>query len=94
MPPKLRKNCLSEERAKIATEGKKAKVNESVLEQGATVQTTSVSNKTTPPADPPAVDHEESDCSDATFDPQQDATNSTEVILDQFCRRLAINVTL
>ena len=84
MPPKSRKKRLSEERARIAREGKKAKIEESALEQGATAQTSSASATTTATADPPAVDPEESDRSDATFDPEQDATSSTEVILEQF----------
>ena len=84
MPPKSRKKRLSEERARIAREGKKAKIEESALEQGATAQTSSASAMTPPTDDPPAVDPEESDRSDATFDPEQDATSSTEVILEQF----------
>ena len=80
MPPKSRKKRLSDEGARVAREGKKAKVNEPALEQQAIAQTQSASTETTPPT----VDPEESDRSDATFDPEQEATSSTEAVLEQF----------
>ncbi len=79
MPTRSSKKRLSE-RARVAREGKKAKVNEPALEQQAIVQTQSASTETTPPA----VDPEESDRSDATFDPEQEATSSTEAVMEQF----------
>ena len=80
MPPKSRKMRLSDEGARVAREGKKDKVNEPALEQQAIAQTQSASTETTPPA----VDPEESDRSDATFDPEQEATSSTDAVLEQF----------
>ena len=72
MPPKSRKKRLNDEKATVAREGKKAKVDEPALEQ-AIAQIHSVSTETTPPA----VDPEESDRSGATFNPEKEATSST-----------------
>ena len=73
MPLKSRKKRLNDEKARVAREGKKAKVDEPALEQQAIAQTQSASTETTPPA----VDPEESDRSGATFNPEKEATSST-----------------
>ena len=71
MPPKSRKKRLNDEKARVAREGKKAKVDEPALEQQAITQTHSTETM------PPAVDPEESDCSGAMFNTEKEATSST-----------------
>ena len=91
MPPKSRKQCLRAERAQQARVGKKARLYESVAaaEEPAIERTLSATAETGTTAEMMllaglAGDPEESDRSDATFDPDQEATCSTDAILEQF----------
>ena len=77
MPPKSKSKRLLDEKAKVAREGKKYKFNESAQKQQAIPQTSSASTDTTPPV----VDPEESYHSDATYDPEKDATSSLDAVL-------------
>ena len=91
MPPKSRKQCLRTERAQQARVGKKARLYESVAaaEEPVIERTLSATAETGTTAETMllaclAGDPEESDRSDATFDPDQEATCSTYAILEQF----------
>ena len=81
MPPKSKSKRLREEKAKVAREAKKSKFDEPALEQQAIPPTPSTDATNTTP---PVVDPEDSDRSDATYDPDKDATSSLDAVLAQF----------
>ena len=80
MPPKSRKQRLREEKARVAREAKKAKLDESASEaistSEETIPTTSCASH--------AECSEESDRSDATFDPEQETVKSPHALLERF----------
>ena len=85
MPPKSKTQCLSAEKASTAREGKKKeRINEAALEELPIVPTLIMSAEATAASTSAAhaEDPTETDCFDATFDPEQDA--SSQSVLTQF----------
>ena len=70
---------MSKEKAGIAREAKKAKIGEQATEKQPIVQTSSESAEATP-----AVHDLDSESSDETFDPEKEASSSTQAVLEWF----------
>ena len=83
MPPKSKKQRLSDEKARTAREGKnKATADELAPEEPLIEAMSSVPAETIPT--PTSANDPESDRSDATFDCEQEATSSSQAVLEQF----------